>query len=68
MATVHIPAWFYRQYDADFTRDVPAEGCGKRHKEEGLWRTAISYGFVYHSADILAALDGISSAVRGASS
>ncbi|MCE5259064.1 MAG: hypothetical protein LLG44_08415 [Chloroflexi bacterium] len=62
MATVHIPTWLYRQCDADFTRDVPAGGCGERHKEEGLlWRTAISYGFVYHLVDILAALAGISS-------
>lgn len=28
MTTIHLPTWYYKQYDADFTRDVPAEGFG----------------------------------------
>ena len=39
-----IPAWHYRQFDADFERDVPAEGYGGWHQEPIPWcldRTAI---------------------------
>lgn len=28
MTTLQLRTWFYRQYDADFTLDVPAEGFG----------------------------------------
>ena len=28
MTTVHVPAWLYRQFDADPSRDVPAEAYG----------------------------------------
>ncbi|MEX2680556.1 MAG: hypothetical protein Q6373_003090 [Candidatus Sigynarchaeota archaeon] len=28
MTTLHVPAWLYRQFDADLSRDVPAEAFG----------------------------------------
>jgi nicotinamidase-related amidase len=39
-----IPAWHYRQFDADFTADVPAEGYGGWNKSDIPWcaeRTAL---------------------------
>jgi hypothetical protein len=32
---------------------------GELHKEEGLWRTSLSFGFVYNFQDIIAALGTI---------
>ena len=34
MQRVTIPAWFYQQFDADFSLDVPGEGYGGWQKEE----------------------------------
>jgi hypothetical protein len=28
MSVINLPTWYYKQYDADFTREVPAEGFG----------------------------------------
>ena len=33
MRTVTLPAWFYQQFDADFTLDVPAEAYGGWQRE-----------------------------------
>lgn len=51
MGLTTIPALFYRQHDADYTRDVPAESFGGWHKAElpfDLSRTALA---VMHAAD-----------------
>ncbi|RKN84047.1 hypothetical protein [Paenibacillus ginsengarvi] len=34
MGEMHVPTWYYQQYDADFALDVPAEGFGG-------WRTSV---------------------------
>jgi nicotinamidase-related amidase len=39
MATLKVPCWFYRQYDADPGRDVPAEGYGGWVKKPLLFDT-----------------------------
>ena len=44
MAIVHLPTWYYQQFDADFERDVPAEGYGGWQVAElelALSRTAL---------------------------
>lgn len=34
METLRVPAWYYQQFDADYSRDVPAEGYGGWKKGE----------------------------------
>lgn len=34
MGSVRLPAWYYRQFDADFTLDIPAEGYDGWRREE----------------------------------
>ena len=34
LVTVRLPTWYYEQFDADFARDVPAEGYGGWHVAE----------------------------------
>lgn len=34
--TIHVPAWYYRNFDADMSREVPAEGYGGWRKAAAL--------------------------------
>lgn len=44
MKTIRVPTWYYQQFDADLTRDVPGEGYGgwkKADLEVSLEHTAV---------------------------
>ena len=51
MATIKIPACYYQQFDADFTRDVPGEGYGGWHKADIELATAHTGFVVMHAWD-----------------
>ncbi|MHB9032563.1 MAG: hypothetical protein ACYC6L_05910 [Anaerolineae bacterium] len=89
MAILRLPTWFYRQYDSDFSRDVPGEGyggwdsailplasehtafvlmhawdCGTREQFPG-WHHAVEY-IPRADAICLEVLPGLLSAIRAA--
>lgn len=51
MSIIRMPTGYYRQHDADFTQEVPAEGFGGWEKAELDFDTARSAIVVMHAAD-----------------
>ncbi len=51
MPIVMMPAWFYRQYDADLSLDVPAEGYGGWEKKDLPFDTGHSAIVSMHAWD-----------------
>ncbi|MGI6561350.1 MAG: hypothetical protein ACOX3Q_02140 [Clostridia bacterium] len=51
MSIVTVPAWYYRQFDADYSRDIPGEGYGGWMKADLKLNTDKTAFVVMHAWD-----------------